>query len=526
MEMSLAMTTRDDSKRWPMPSSEVIKFGEALVVVVTAIGRPHWRRRPRQSNELFQLESSKIAKKQQQEEELRNRLKRNRCRQQQQQQQHSKANDAALFAEIDPSKSSSNETQPPHHRRRFRRLRRCHWFVGMAASNTGLAVICLASLLTILIGPSECQLSNGDDGGSSSSSSHSLNGDGIGKGFKQVHNSQLHSFHSNLNHQRARPIRAPASSDRQLLLLSPNGPPPIKRDKQIIQTAPATAAQTNPSSFVLNGQHQHQQQLQQQQQPSPDAPKLIPLSALDRYQEGADLRLFCSASAPKSAGRLHFEWRKNQNELLLPTNTDNSNNNNGPDRRDQAYSSDQVVDAAERGNEELDSQTLGASQSSGSGSSRRVRISMMDESASLLRVTQLEADDSGNYTCLVRNQHGFDSSTVRVNVMVKLKWIVEPPGEVRVRAGKFVQLECDASGQPAPLISWTSLKDHQTINSKVLRIDKVSTNDSGLYECRASSGGAGSVPVSGITSAQQQQRRDQNSGEQLRKIVRLIVNGK
>lgn len=41
---------------------------------------------------------------------------------------------------------------------------------------------------------------------------------------------------------------------------------------------------------------------------------------------------------------------------------------------------------------------------------------------------------------------------------VKLKWIREPPAEVQLRAGKSLQLECDASGQPEPLISWTSLK--------------------------------------------------------------------
>lgn len=93
------------------------------------------------------------------------------------------------------------------------------------------------------------------------------------------------------------------------------------------------------------------------------------MSALDRYQEGADLRLFCSAAAPQTGGQLHFEWRKNQAELV--------------DQRPAAG---------------------------------RLQISMMDESASVLRITHLVADDSGNYTCLVRNQQGFDSSTVRVNV--------------------------------------------------------------------------------------------------------------
>lgn len=41
---------------------------------------------------------------------------------------------------------------------------------------------------------------------------------------------------------------------------------------------------------------------------------------------------------------------------------------------------------------------------------------------------------------------------------VRLKWTHEPPSEVQVRAGKALHLECDASGQPTPLISWTSLK--------------------------------------------------------------------
>lgn len=107
-----------------------------------------------------------------------------------------------------------------------------------------------------------------------------------------------------------------------------------------------------------------------------DAPKLIPLSALERYQEGADLRLFCSASASPSAGRIQFEWRKNQAE-------------------------------------QLDSPMIqGKRLPQG-----RAHVSLMDDdSASVLRINHLEADDSGNYTCLARNQHGFDSSTVRVNV--------------------------------------------------------------------------------------------------------------
>lgn len=136
----------------------------------------------------------------------------------------------------------------------------------------------------------------------------------------------------------------------------------------------------------------------------PDAPKLIPLSALDRYQEGSDLRLFCSASAPKSAGRLQFEWRKNQNELL--SNAIGSGSQLDRPQDEQQQQQQQLIEGAN-----LRPNRRG-----------RAQISMMDESASELRITQLEADDSGNYTCLARNQQGFDSSTVRVNVMGELAW--------------------------------------------------------------------------------------------------------
>lgn len=114
-----------------------------------------------------------------------------------------------------------------------------------------------------------------------------------------------------------------------------------------------------------------------------DAPKLIPLSALDRYQEGAELKLFCSASAPASGGKLQLEWRKNHNEPLSSGS------------------------AAE---------LIGGEQPMKQNNLHKLHINMMDESSSVLRITNLEADDSGNYTCLARNQLGFDSSTVRINV--------------------------------------------------------------------------------------------------------------
>lgn len=163
---------------------------------------------------------------------------------------------------------------------------------------------------------------------------------------------------------------------------------------------------------------------------------------------------------------MQFEWRKDPGDQLLAPF--------GPKTSDSGH-------AEKSGGEELKRE--------------RIHISRMDDSASVLRISQLEAEDSGNYTCLARNQLGHDASTVRVNVngkcghstdpmdchqslsffiqlprptltsTVRLKWVKEPPSELQVRAAKSVQLECDASGQPTPIISWTSLKGESSLDN-------------------------------------------------------------
>lgn len=59
-----------------------------------------------------------------------------------------------------------------------------------------------------------------------------------------------------------------------------------------------------------------------------------------------------------------------------------------------------------------------------------------------------------------------------------------------------------------------SFADHRTFETKVLRIERANANHSGLYECRAVSQAAGAEPQHGAER------------EQLRKLLRLTVNGK
>lgn len=66
--------------------------------------------------------------------------------------------------------------------------------------------------------------------------------------------------------------------------------------------------------------------------------------------------------------------------------------------------------------------------------------------------------------------------------------------------------------------------DQQTSLGKILRIDRAQVNDSGLYECRIGVAltQAANLPVNLLPNSLEAP----SSGDKLRKIMRLIVNGK
>lgn len=147
-----------------------------------------------------------------------------------------------------------------------------------------------------------------------------------------------------------------------------------------------------------------------------DAPKIVPLSALDRYKEGTDLRLYCSALAPSSAGKITFEWRKN-NQLISGIQTQNSLLNSQASGDRETTNSILPTDTNQQ-------QQLDGSNDADFSSTNKQRISVTqsndDSTTSVLRVLKLSARDAGNYTCSGRNLFGVDTSSVRVEVSGKL----------------------------------------------------------------------------------------------------------
>uniref|UniRef100_S4RHA4 Ig-like domain-containing protein n=1 Tax=Petromyzon marinus TaxID=7757 RepID=S4RHA4_PETMA len=121
---------------------------------------------------------------------------------------------------------------------------------------------------------------------------------------------------------------------------------------------------------------------------------------------------------------------------------------------------------------------------------RRMRV-LPDGSLALDGVV---ASDAGRYVCTVRNRHGEDSATATVSIN-QAPQIQDKPERavVRITSGDSIALECRASGDPAPLITWR-LPDGSVPHSSgrllthangSLEIRSAARSDAGRYACVA-----------------------------------------
>lgn len=82
-----------------------------------------------------------------------------------------------------------------------------------------------------------------------------------------------------------------------------------------------------------------------------------------------------------------------------------------------------------------------------------------------------------------------------------LKYFPVPPrihyvssnGRVEVKKGTSVRLECKASGNPVPKITWSRRNNllpggEQTMVTPILTLDRVDRHQAGVYQCTASNG--------------------------------------
>ena len=80
-----------------------------------------------------------------------------------------------------------------------------------------------------------------------------------------------------------------------------------------------------------------------------------------------------------------------------------------------------------------------------------------------LTFAQIEKQDEAQYKCKAKNMYGTASSEYVEVVVEAGAEIKECPESVRVSKGKELELQCAATGDPAPIISW--LRDGKPVRN-------------------------------------------------------------
>uniref|UniRef100_A0A3B4XPT7 receptor protein-tyrosine kinase n=1 Tax=Seriola lalandi dorsalis TaxID=1841481 RepID=A0A3B4XPT7_SERLL len=129
------------------------------------------------------------------------------------------------------------------------------------------------------------------------------------------------------------------------------------------------------------------------------------------------------------------------------------------------------------------------------------RVTILDYGA--LKIHNIQKEDAGQYRCVARNSFGLAfSKPVTIEVQAPAR-ILRVPKEKRVAYGSQITLDCNATGNPIPTITW--LENGNTVSASVeetlvgeviLSVLKVTVNKPALYTCLASnrhSAGANTV---------------------------------
>ncbi|XP_011603288.2 muscle, skeletal receptor tyrosine-protein kinase isoform X2 [Takifugu rubripes] len=133
------------------------------------------------------------------------------------------------------------------------------------------------------------------------------------------------------------------------------------------------------------------------------------------------------------------------------------------------------------------------------------RVTILDYGA--LKIHNIQKEDAGQYRCVARNSFGLSiSKPVSIEVQVPAR-ILQVPKERKVAYGSLVSLECNATGNPVPTITWlengntiSGASVDETLSGDVVQsVLKATVHKPALYTCLASnrhSAGANTVKAS------------------------------
>lgn len=108
----------------------------------------------------------------------------------------------------------------------------------------------------------------------------------------------------------------------------------------------------------------------------------------------------------------------------------------------------------------------------------------------LLTVSHAAKHDIGSYVCHAKNDLGEASAVISLVVISVPKFVTKPPQTVIKLPGEDLSLNCSASGEPTPAISWKRSTgawndERMKVQKGRLQISRLDVADSGIYVCEA-----------------------------------------
>ena len=113
---------------------------------------------------------------------------------------------------------------------------------------------------------------------------------------------------------------------------------------------------------------------------------------------------------------------------------------------------------------------------------------------SSLQLLNARKIDSDWYICSAANLLGTTEKKALVLIVSPPRFTVKPPVSIFALLGDTLTLNCSATGDPQPVISWRKQGSHlpvgrnQQINGAFV-IRDITKNDTGYYSCTATSAG-------------------------------------
>ncbi|XP_048588277.1 hemicentin-2 isoform X2 [Nematostella vectensis] len=116
-------------------------------------------------------------------------------------------------------------------------------------------------------------------------------------------------------------------------------------------------------------------------------------------------------------------------------------------------------------------------------------------------ITGLRLDHVGAYRCFTKNVHGTDDKITYIYLPPSITTIT--PTLQTVNESDITSIYCNASGLPAPSISWSKMSSGVTIaTGEHLVINNINRSESGDYLCTASNGVLGSALANATINVQ------------------------